>query len=197
MQSVELLISSGSIDRFASVLQSGIVIPAESGESLGVFLEKLPDFTAGYIADDVQTIFLDGTAIDNLETPLTGDSQVVALSAAMPGLSGAIFRRNSIHAALRTATGKECSDMGNNFSSKPILVTLKLFNAIARDKGSLLLKGGVVIKSKSVFDYLNARSWLLNYIRSVNSGRNEINAPKFLLDLLTESEWLHLTLKED
>jgi hypothetical protein len=41
--------------------------------------------------------------VDDLETVVDGSSPVIAISGAMPGLAGAIFRKNSFHAALRTS----------------------------------------------------------------------------------------------
>ena len=108
------------IDRFTSLLQAGILIPAVRGVSIGAFLESLPGFTADYITDQVQTIFLNGTATDDMETPMEGDNPVLAISAAMPGLAGAIFRRNSLHAALRTVK----ATIANNSATDEITVTL-------------------------------------------------------------------------
>ena len=192
---IVLHLSQGSIDRFVSLLQSGIRIQSTAGEPLAVFLEKLPGFTPDYIIDEVQTIFLDGTAIDDLQTPLTGVAPVVALSAAMPGLSGAIFRRNSIHAALRTATVK--SDKAAIGSVKPLGVHLKLFNAIADKKGPLLLREGITIKSESVMSFLNARGWLFNHIRKIQSALDENTHPESLSDLLQSVDLLHITFMEE
>lgn len=190
-----LYLSEGSIDKFVYLLQSGIRVKSTTGELLGLFLEKLPGFSVDYIIDEVQTIFLDGTAIDDLQTPLTGESPVVALSAAMPGLSGAIFRRNSIHAALRTVTAN--TNTPENSAPQPIDVTLKLFNAIAREKGPQLLREGITIRSASVLDYLNTRKWLLNHIHRTRSTQNENGTAASFPGLLEDSEWLHLTFVEE
>ncbi len=104
LPSLRLTVVRDALPLFTTVLQSGIEVKTTHGETLAKFLNNFPGFTAEYLADTVQTIFLNGTAVDDLSLPLTGNNPVLALSAAMPGLAGAIFRRNSFHSALRTET---------------------------------------------------------------------------------------------
>ncbi len=101
---LRLTVMADALALFTTVLQSGIELKTRRGVSLAKFLNTFPGFTAEYLADTVQTIFLNGTAVDDLSLQLTGNNPVLALSAAMPGLAGAIFRRNSFHSALRTET---------------------------------------------------------------------------------------------
>ncbi|KAB2888775.1 MAG: hypothetical protein F9K32_15165 [Desulfobulbaceae bacterium] len=146
----------GSASLFATVFQGGVSMPVPPGTTLGSFLDSLPGFTMDYVADAVQTIFLDGTAIDDLQTPIDGDNPVLALSAAMPGLAGAILRRNSFHAALRTATTVHHAEHHG-----PVTLTLKLFNSIARDRGPALLAGGVRIEARRLLDFFATHPTLL------------------------------------
>lgn len=148
---------------FTSLLQAGIQLRTERGTSIGAFLNRLPGFTSDYISEVVQTIFLNGTATDDMETPLDTDAPVLAISAAMPGLAGAIFRRNSLHAALRTVThGADVHQRGGT-----ITVTLKLFNAIARDRGVELLAGGVTIKADSLSRFFDSHEDISRQILAI------------------------------
>lgn len=158
---LRLQVTPGSSAFFTSVLQYGSRLQARCNMSLGEFLVCCPGFSKDYIKDTVQTIFLDGTAMDDLATPLTASHHVVALSAAMPGLAGAIFRRNGPHATLRTSTGSApiCKD-----DASPINVTLKLFNAIAKDKGELMLSNGICLESRSAAAFFSRRTELLDRI---------------------------------
>lgn len=146
----------GSASLFATVFQGGVSMTVPPGTTLGSFLDSLPGFTMDYVADVVQTIFLDGTAVDDLQIPITGDSPVLALSAAMPGLAGAILRRNSFHAALRTTTTPRHADHHG-----PVTLTLKLFNSIARDRGPTLLAGGVRVAARRLLDFFTTHPTLL------------------------------------
>ncbi len=136
---LELHVNPEDIPLYTTVFQGGVLIEARAGVSLGSFLDALPGFDHEYIVNEIQTIFLNGTAIDDLATPLEGDHPVLALSAAMPGLAGAILRRNSFHAALRTTV----TERRDHRDRGPITITLKLFNSIARDCGPALLAAGI------------------------------------------------------
>ena len=148
---------AGSASLFATVFQGGVSMQIPSGTPLGSFLGSLPGFTTDYVADEIQTIFLDGTAIDDLQTPIDSDNPVLALSAAMPGLAGAILRRNSFHAALRTTTARHA----DHHDRGPITITLKLFNSIARDRGPDLLAGGINVEARKLLDFFATHPTLL------------------------------------
>jgi hypothetical protein len=177
-----------AMDRFTSLLQAGIIVPAGRGISIGAFLEALPGFTADYITEQVQTIFLNGTATDDMETPLEGDAPVLAISAAMPGLAGAIFRKNSLHAALRTV--KKTSE--SNSKTDEISVTLKLFNAIARDRGMQLLQNGVKMKAANVSAFLANRAPLMELLLEVEVNGQQTSSAS-LAQLLPTFDTIELT----
>jgi len=192
MPNLELFVAPGTAPLFATILQAGIAIETRSGETLGAFLNKLCGFSTNYIIDEIQTIFLNGTAIDDLETPLTGDSPVLALSAAMPGLAGAIFRKNSLHAALRTTLAEQQTARPGQTG---ITLSLKLFNSIARDRGPALLAQGVSIKSANLLGFFTTNPALLDHLRQIDldgkeAGRNELTA------YLQEERFLKLTVRE-
>lgn len=177
------------IDMFATLLQAGIQITTTHATPIGAFLEALPGFSTQYITDQIQTIFLNGTATDDLETPLDGKHPVLAISAAMPGLAGAIFRKNSLHAALRTTKIRQQSTSPEG----KVTVTLKLFNAIARDRGIELLRQGVTLKAKNITDFLQSRATLLPMITVVNLKDKKIPKDE-LLTKLSSMETVHITL---
>jgi hypothetical protein len=160
---IRIIVTRESLPLFTTILQYGVEIDTPANTPLGNFLGRCPGFTEEYIVEAVQTIFLNGTAIDDLQTPLTSPHPIIALSAAMPGLAGAIFRKNGPHGTLRTATHPSAS---NHKHQGPLAVTLKLFNRIAREKGERLLSSGVVIATPSLSDFLTKRPELRNVIKS-------------------------------
>ena len=175
---------------YTTLLQSGVEIKGSEGETMAIFLDRLPGFTLDYISDVVQTIFLNGTAVDDLTTPLKGKNPVLALSAAMPGLAGAIFRRNSFHAGLRTQPDKEVS---KEIKNRPLTVTLKLFNSIALERGPELLQIGVSITSRQFIDFLGKRKTLLEKIKQVSLANTIVNK-KDLTALLTDIKKIKLKI---
>lgn len=172
---LRLEVSPENLLFFTTVLQYGVEIETRANIPLGRFLCECPGFSEKYLLETVQTIFLDGTAIDDLETPLSGPHPVVALSAAMPGLAGAIFRKNGLHSALRTTPPASAA---NHNTQGPLTVTLKLFNRIARDKGERLLSSGAVMASSSLSDFLKKRPELLDKIQKAEIGPEHVSLEK-------------------
>lgn len=160
---------------------------------MGRFLHQFTGFTPDYLADTVQTIFLDGTAVDDLQLPFMGSTPTLALSGAMPGLAGAIFRKNSFHSALRTDTKSLHSDSNQNES---ITVTLKLFNRIAKERGEELLSQGVTMRGSQILSFFNRRPNLLQYILQIHSSEELLKTEDFL-NLLSKSEIFNLKITGD
>lgn len=172
-----LRVTPDSHHLFTTLLQSGVEVKSSNLMEMGAFLCQLPGFTPEYISNTVETIFLNGTPVDDLSQPFSGDNPTLALSAAMPGLAGAIFRKNSIHSALRTQTD---TDKRLSKSAKSIVVTLKLFNTIAKGPGTDLLINGVSISSANVLNFFKRRSGLCDYITDIELGNEKITYMDFL-----------------
>lgn len=178
-----------NVSFFTLLLQSGILVKTTSGTSIGELLQSFPDFSTEYIINDIQTIFLNGTATDDLETEMENDNDTLAVSAAMPGLAGAIFRKNSLHAALRTTQEQtHTHTAGSN-----ITVIVKFFNTIARDRGAGLLKQGVTMRADSIIQFLDTRSTLPGYLESITLDGKLID-PKELTAALSDLQTVHLSI---
>lgn len=150
-----LILTPEALTGFSSLLQHGILYPVSQPVPLVPFLLSLPGFTGDYIEKTVQTIFVDGIAADSLDRDLTAGS-TLALSAAMPGLAGAIFRRQGIHGSLRSQP-QEQKKIGGAAAG---MITLKLFNSIATDRIQDLLTTGVLVGGKAFHDFAGMRESL-------------------------------------
>lgn len=188
---LHLTVSLESLERFTTLFQSGIILPSNRGEALGVFLSKLPGFTSDYVSNRVQTIFLDGNAVDDLQTQLIHDNSVIAISAAMPGLAGAIFRRNSMHAALRAQSADK--DQQSKDEDR-ISVTLKLFNMIAVERGIELFNQGICIPSQAVHTFLHDRPSLFKHIHGIALHDEPIYPDTLLTRLLSDQPTIQLRI---
>ena len=151
---LQITVVPGALPLFASLLQHGILCPVPGEVDLASFLLSLPGFTRDYLEQTVQTIFLDGVAADNLDQEIVGGS-VVALSAAMPGLAGAIFRRHGLHGSLRSRPVHQ-----HHPESKSGYVTIKLFNSIATDRIKDLLEGPVLMLGPVFRSFAGSRAHL-------------------------------------
>ncbi len=140
---------------FASLLQHGIQCAIDQPVEILPFLLSLPGFNPEYIENRLQTIFINGSAVDSLDRVLSAGS-TLALSAAMPGLAGAIFRRQGLHGSLRSQPEEKATAI----PSESGFVTLKLFNTIAIDRVHDLLANGILISGKAFCDFAARREHL-------------------------------------
>lgn len=97
-----------------------------------------------YVEGRLQTVFLNGKPVDDIDAARAVAGDMLALSAAMPGLVGATMRRGGRYAVFRqgiTYTGEaDC-----HLNPEPICLILKLFNLIASELAPVLLQRGVWI----------------------------------------------------
>jgi hypothetical protein len=190
LKSVTLTIQPDSLHLFTTVLQAGVEIKTPLNTEIGTFLCQLPGFSPEYIHGTIETIFLNGTPVDDLNLHITGEHPVLALSAAMPGLAGAIFRKNSIHAALRTqAPVQPLTDSKEN----NLTVTLKLFNSIAKERGEDLLQAGTELSTSKLLTFLSKRSGLCENITDIEIDNNTVQLTN-LSDSLDGCQTIHLKI---
>lgn len=176
--------------RLTTVLQSGFYVNAAEGDSIRSLLTTVPGFTEAYIADEIQTVFLNGDALDDMETILHGPAATIALAGAMPGLAGAIVRKGSPWGALR----KSKATHGAGFSGNKIDVLVKLFNTIAVDKGADVFADTVRIKALDLVHFLELRPSLLCSFRNITLDGNRIPVDK-LCDTLSSHDRLQVKVQ--
>lgn len=188
---VTIEVKTESFGGFTTLLQGGFFLDIRQGTSIGELLESLPGFSHDYIQEKVETIFLDGLPADDLAQPLLNDETVLAISSAMPGLAGAIFRKNSVHASLRTHP--QIISPKSQTSLKQIQVRLKLFNTIAVEKGEQILNEGCTIMASTLKRFLNYRQVLTSCIKKIKVNGEEITLSKLSI-LLDGHERITLTV---
>lgn len=192
MKSISFGVPPGTIKRFSTLLQSGFFLETTQGVQLSKLLNGLPGFTEKYVKPRIETIFLDGLPADDLEQQLFGEELVIALSAAMPGLAGAIFRKGGVHASLRTQTAAQSMQADSN---TPIQLRIKLFNVIAMDRGADILSTGCEIMALSLVKFLACRPALLADIATITLDNTPYETQSFLTTLQQE-EHIRLIINE-
>ena len=153
-QAVELCmtVESDRISGFFQLLGRGFTINARVGCTVMEFLCSLPDLNFAYIEQRIQTIFLNGKAVDDLNHAVISEGATLALSAAMPGLAGAILRRGGSYASMRQQISYKTEHIPD--SAEKGNVMLKLFNLVARDLGSIFLNHGICVSGEYLADFL-------------------------------------------
>ncbi len=193
MKQISLVVETEALSKYTTLLQSGIYVDVEQGTSIGDLLFGLPGFSEEYVNKSVQTIFLNGLPADNLQQQLFGKEAVVAISAAMPGLAGAIFRKDGVHASLRTTTAGKLS--AKDAPVTPIRIRLKLFNMIAKDRGEQLFSDSCVLSAKSLGQFLSYRPPLYAAIQKTILN-NTIIDTDMLQELLQAESMIKLTIRD-
>lgn len=149
---LSLFVKPGAFTYFFPILQKGVAIEVEVGCTIKQLLEEQIGLAPDYVEKRIQTIFLDAKPVDDLGTAVIRDGATLTLSAAMPGLLGAMLRKSSICAVLRCQITHIEEEEAQ--SSGKGLVMLRLFNFLGREVGPTLLKQGVGVSGEDFQDFL-------------------------------------------
>jgi hypothetical protein len=139
-----MTITAESVSRFFSLLSAGFSVIAKAGCSINDLLSQEFGIPEAYIDDRIQTIFLNGKAVDDSKSATLQDGATLALSAAMPGMVGSTFRKEGVFAGMRSQISHVTGPSGHH--DRQIEVKLKLFNLIAKELGPVFLQKGVIIQ---------------------------------------------------
>jgi len=104
----------------------------------------------------IQTLFLNGKAIDNPDTALFKEDSTLALSAAMPGLLGATLRKGGYYARMRNEISHQEQSQGITLHEGFIL--LKLFNLLPAEIGPAILERGIWLTGEELNKFLKELS---------------------------------------
>jgi hypothetical protein len=155
--SVDLMVDEDHLWRFLRLLRRGFLVSTRLPCSLDRLLVEVLEIPETYATDRIQTIFLNGRAVDDIRAAKVTDGDRVALSAAMPGLVGATLRKGGKVANLRSSLSHQPYSTGIQ-AVLPGLVTVKLFNLVCAELGPTFLKRGVVLSGGHFREFL-ADSW--------------------------------------
>jgi hypothetical protein len=181
--SVHLTVEKKRMPAFYPLLARGFIVKTRVGCSVKALICSHLGLSADYLEKRLQTIFLDGKAVDDIETTVVREGATLALSAAMPGLAGATLRRGSAYAAMRNQITCQKETCGE--STKDGTICLKLFNLVAVDIGPAFLEKGVLITGKFLQDLF--RSAPDKIISGVRSG--EVDGLRMSADRILSTDW--------
>ena len=130
---------------FSSILQAGFRVNVHTGVSIRDLLCDQFDINPEYVEDRIRTAFLNGKPVDDFSTAIMESDDTLALSAAMPGLVGATFRKGGDLAVFRgTITHRRADTIAKDRAG---VISIKLFNLLAKEIGLTFLKRGVMVDS--------------------------------------------------
>lgn len=154
---VDLVVAEADLWRFFGLLRRGMLVAAPLPANLDRLLSEALQIPRAYAEGRIQTVFLNGRAVDDVPAAMVSDGDVVTLSAAMPGLVGATLRKGGKVASLRSGLSHHphCLEVE---AILPGVVTVKLFNLVCAELGPAFLRRGVVLPGGRLREFL-ADAW--------------------------------------
>ena len=159
------------------------MVKTRVGCSIKIFLLEQLDINPEYLEKRVQTVFLDSKPVDDIDTAIIKNGSVLALSAAMPGLLGAVLRRGSYYASMRSEISHK-----EEIESMPLQegwVVVKLFNLLIRELGPTFLERGIWINKNDL------QGFFKKHLNDLKVGLESIRVDdeEYNLEKLSKMEW--------
>ena len=190
-----LTVTATENTKFVGLLNAGFMINIQVGESVKTLLCDRLGIDQSYFDERIQTLFLNNKPVDHPATAVVKDGGTLALSAAMPGLVGATFRKGGKYGWMRGSISHP--DDSEMTTGKTGWVTLKLFNLILKELGPFFLEAGVWLKGEAIQAFFVERfNSLVGDIQSVILNGREI-APEALLKIESEEEPVYIKIVTD
>jgi hypothetical protein len=141
-----------SIGIFSKYLQKGFQISIDPGRSISVLLQEHVGIPADYVKNRINTIFLNGKAVDDVESAFVFAGSRLALSAAMPGFVGAAFRKGGFFAGMRSSITHRGEPSGEPNDAGTC--TIRLFNLLIEEIGPIFLERGIILENEDAFELM-------------------------------------------
>src|SRR4030042_280183 len=145
---ISLVAEPKLFEKFLQLLQKGVKVTAQVGSTVRSFLSDDLGVSPADVDKRIQTLFLNGKAIDNPDAAFLKEGSTLALSAAMPGLLGATLRKGSYYARMRNEISYQ--EQSQAITVHEGFVLLKLFNLLSPEIGPAILAGGVWLKGEEL-----------------------------------------------
>jgi hypothetical protein len=152
---LSLQVNPKLIPLFFQLLGQGFSVDTHSGVTVKDLLCKQLGIHEDYLAQRIQTIFLNAKVVDDVNTAIVAEGSTLALSGAMPGLVGAILRGGGYYAAMRNQLSHMEGELSSQAQSAKI--TLKLMNLVAKELGPIFLQQGIWLKGQTLREFIECR----------------------------------------
>lgn len=131
------------LSAFFSLLQHGFYIEITAG-NIQDRLCRICDMSPVELRALIQTLFLNGKPVDDMEKASIQNGDCLALSAAMPGLVGATMRSGGVLAGFRHAISHRPQQARSDAPNG--ILTVKLFNLLIKEIGPRFLRQGILVE---------------------------------------------------
>lgn len=137
------------------LLQEGVLLEVPEGCTVWEVLVREMGLDQEFVEQRIQTLFLNSKPADDLEHSYIHDGDVIAVSAAMPGLVGAVMRRGGELSSMRSGISACPEDGPCENSNCMAQVRVKFFNLLLAEIGEQLLQEGVLVQDARLQELLS------------------------------------------
>jgi len=182
-QDLSIVVNSNLIPFFFQLLGQGFMVNAPANCSVREMICDQLGIPGDYLEESIQTLFLNGNVVDDLDSCIIKEDSTLALSGAMPGLAGATFRRGGFYASFRSQISYNENpsrvDEGNHW------VVLKFFNLIVRELGPAFLEKGIWMEGEKLHKFLTRNSEELR----MRGSLSDLNGKPVDINSLQKVDW--------
>jgi hypothetical protein len=151
---LQVTLDAGLFHHFVPLLQQGVFVKTKSGVSIKSFLCGTLALSPSYTEKRIQTVLVDGKVVDDWDQTALAHGSTLALSAAAPGLAGAILRRQGPLSSMRKPITYGPEE--RSFSKEEGIIALKLFNLLVGELGPLVLEKGILLRGEDLGSFLKS-----------------------------------------
>jgi hypothetical protein len=155
-QDLSLFVKSKLIPFFFQLLGQGFLVNVPANCSIRDLIIDCLGIPNDYLEERIQTLFLNGSVVDDLNSCNIKEGSTLALSGAMPGLAGAVLRRGGFYASFRRTITH--NDSPSRIDKDNHWIVLKLFNMIVKELGPGFLEKGIWMEGEKLQKFLTRHS---------------------------------------
>lgn len=179
---INLILREDLLPVFSGLLGSGFRVEVITGKSVKAVLCEQLGIESDYVNERIQTLFIDGQVVDDVDVVIVRKGATLALSGAMPGLVGATLRKGGHLAPMRASISKKVDEAA--VGAETGRVKIKLFNLTARELGPGFLIKGVEVDGTGLRDLMEKMpARFFEGVRSVRVNGDEIRSESLVSHL--------------
>lgn len=169
-RSLRIIASAQNLAGLAALAREGLSVNIAAGRSLRQTLTDDLGLGAECVECRIQTIFLDGSPVDDIDTDHARPGSALALAGALPGVAGICMQRGSRIGVFREGITHQSQDLPA--SQQSLRITLKLFNVIAEECLAQVLSRGAEVRAGRLAELLDANPEALAHARLELDGQD-------------------------
>lgn len=159
-----------ALETLTPLAREGFGVEVTAGCSLRATLADDLGLGRECVETRIQTVFMDGSPVDDIDTDFARPGSVLALAGALPGVAGiamqrgsriGVYREGITHQveqqAKQQASHPVWQDAAASEPARPLRITLKLFNTVAVECLAQVLRHGVELRAGRLAELLDER----------------------------------------